>query len=196
VLVVHETASGLAVQTVEGSLTFSSGFDEGAALRERFALSPPARGFAEAFVDELREQPRFATTAFRVAALPEVRDELAMSGATPVLYAHSAQWRLVYDLSLRRHRMVLELWMTISPAADVAAGRGAMALPQRIWRGTCTWRGPDPTLPLETWIANGGAVLRARIEEAQQTCGKRVAERLVAFLERGEEQSPYDDGEL
>jgi hypothetical protein len=196
VRLVYETGSGLAVQTVAGSLALSSGFEEGAALRERFGLTPPARGFAEAAVHALREQLRFAATAFPLEALADVRTELAALGATPVLLAHVAQWRLVYDLSLVRYRMVLELWLTIGSAADVAAGRGAMALPGRVWRGACTWRGPDPTLSLEAWTANDGAMLRAHSEEAQQQCGSRVAERLLAFLERGEEQSPYDGGEL
>jgi hypothetical protein len=71
-----------------------------------------------------------------------------------------------------------------------------MALPQRVWRGACTWRGPDPTLTLEEWTANDGALLRARLSEAQQRCGVRMAERLEAFVERGEEQRPYDAGDL
>jgi hypothetical protein len=51
-------------------------------------------------------------------------------------------------------------------------------------------------LPLEVWLADEGALLHAMLREAQQRCGRRVAERLLAFLDRGEEQGAFATGEL
>lgn len=91
----------------------------------------------------LRENPRFAPTPFVLGELDDVREALAARGVAPVFFASVGS----------------------PPAANVAAGRGAMALPDRLWSGDCTFRGPESALPIEAW-----------------------AERLVAFLERGEEQ--------
>jgi hypothetical protein len=71
-----------------------------------------------------------------------------------------------------------------------------MALPDRLWSGACTFRGPERALPLERWLADDGALLHETLAEAQRRCGRRVAELLVAFLERGEEQGAFDEGDL
>jgi hypothetical protein len=91
---------------------------------------------------------------------------------------------------------VLGLQLSVVPAAEVAAGRGAMALPERVWRGACTVRGPDPPLPLSLWLARDGAILRAQLAEAERRCGRTVAERLVDFLAGGKPQSAFDFGDL
>lgn len=194
--VVVDPAAHLAFVRVEGALTFSPGFEEGERLRAEVALPPPAPGFAEAFVAALREQPRLASSAFALSELGAAREALLARGAAPVFFASIGSWRLYYDLSLRRYRMSVWLHVNATPAAEVALGRGAMALPERLWSGDCTFRGPDPPLPIEAWRADGGAVLHHILREAQQRCGRRVAELLLAFLERGEEQGVFDEGDL
>lgn len=196
VTVVYDSRAHFAVVTPRDALTLSSGFEQGEALSSRFGLESPARALAQALAADLHAQPRFAGTEFRVAALGDLQDELATRGAAPVLAASVAEWRLVYDLSLSRYRLVLGLWASIAPAWMVASGRGSMALPERLWRGACTSRGPDPTLPLDAWLADDGAVLRARLDEAVERCGRALAGRLARFVDAGEEQSAFDFGEL
>ncbi len=186
----------LSFVTVEGALTFSSGFAEGEQLRARFALPSPTPGFAEAFVAALREQPGLAAAAFAQHELGAAQELLVARGPEPVFFASTGSWRLYYDLSLHRYRMSVWLQMQVVPAAQVAAGRGATAMPERLWRGACTFRGPESPLPIEVWQADGGALLHGMLREAQQRCGRQVAERLVAFLERGEEQGTFDFGDL
>jgi hypothetical protein len=92
----------------------------------------------------------------------------------------------------------MKLWLHVQvvPAAQAAAGRGAMALPERLWSGDCTFQGPEPPLPFEAWLADEGALLHELLRDAQQRCGRGVAERLVAFLDRGEEQGAFATGGL
>jgi len=194
--VVADPAAQLAFVRVGDALSLSSGFAEGERLRAQFELPTPAPGFAEAFVAALREQPRFASSHFALSELGAAREALVARGAAPVFFASVGSWRLYYDLSLRRYRMSVWLHVQVAPAAAVSAGSGAMALPERLWSADCTFRGPDPPLPIETWRADGGALLHHMLREAQQRCGRRVAELLVAFLERGEEQGAFDEGEL
>jgi hypothetical protein len=103
--VVFDEHVGLAFVRVEDALTFSSGFEGGERLRAQFALSPPAPGFAEAFVAALREDPRFASSLLAPVELDAARDGLVARGAAPVFFASTGSWRLYYDLSLRRYRM-------------------------------------------------------------------------------------------
>lgn len=194
--VVFDEHVGLAFVRVEDALTFSSGFEAGERLRAQFALPPPAPGFAEAFVAALREDPRFASSLLAPVELDAARDGLVARGAAPVFFASTGSWRLYYDLSLRRYRMSAWLNVQLTPAAAVAAGRGAMALPDRLWSGACTFRGPEQAVPLERWLAGDGALLHEMLAEAQRRCGRRAAELLVAFLERGEEQRAFDVGDL
>jgi hypothetical protein len=194
--VVFDPAAHLAFVRVEDALTFSTGFAEGERLRERHALPSPVPGFAEAFAGALREEPRFAGTRLTVLAPGAVRETLAARGDAPVLFASAGSWRLGYDLSLARYRMSLWLHVQATSAAVVLGGRGGMALPERLWSGDCTWRGPAEAQPLEAWLAEEGSLLHRALAEAQQRCGRRVAELLVAFLERGEEQGAFDEGEL
>jgi hypothetical protein len=194
--VVFDRGGHLAFVRVANAFTFSGGFDEGERLRAEVELPAPAPGFAEAFVAALREQPRLASSAFALSELDAAREALVARGAAPVFFASAGSWRLYYDLSLRRYRMSVQLHVNVMPAAEVALGRGAMALPERVWSGDCTFRGPDPPLPIDAWRADGGALLHHILREAQQRCGRRVAELLLAFLERGEEQSAFDEGEL
>jgi hypothetical protein len=186
----------LAFVRVEEALTFSSGFEGGERLRAQFELPSPVPGFAEAFVAALREQPRFAPTPFVSSALEGAREALAARGDAPVFFASAGSWRLYYDLSLRRYRMSAWLHVQVTPAAEVAAGRGAMALPDRLWSGDCTFRGPEAAQPIEAWLAEDGALLHRTLAEAQQRCGRAVAERLLGFIERGEEQGAFDEGDL
>lgn len=194
--VVFDRGGHLAFVRVAEALTFSPGFEEGESLRAQVDLPPPAPGFAEAFVAALREQPRFASSAFALSELDAAREALVARGAAPVFFASVGTWRLYYDLSLRRYRMSVWLHVNVTPAAEVALGRGAMGLPERLWSGDCTFRGPDPPLPSEAWRADDGALLHHILSEAQQRCGRRVAELLLAFLERGEEQGAFDEGPL
>ena len=194
--VVFDLGGQLAFARVEDAFSFSGGFAEGERLRAQVELPPPAPGFGEAFVAALREQPRFASSAFAPSELGAAREALLARGAAPVFFASVGSWRLYYDLSLRRYRMSVWLHVSVTPAAEVAMGRGAMALPERLWSGDCTFRGPDPPLPIEAWRADGGALLHHMLREAQQRCGRRVAELLLAFLERGEEQGAFDEGDL
>ena len=191
--------SGAAVQLAfvrpGDALTLSSGFEGGEALRTQYDLPSPAPGFAETFVAALREHPRFASTPFVLGDLDGAREALLARGDAPVFFASVGSWRLTYDLSLRRYRMSLWVHVQATPAAAVAAGRGAMALPERLWSGDCTHRGPETAQPIEAWCADDGALLHRTLEEAQQRCGRRVAAWLLAFLERGEEQGAFDEGE-
>jgi len=186
----------LAFVRVAQALTFSSGFAQGERLRAQFALPSPTPGFAEAFVAALREDPRLASSSFALSELGAASEALAARGAAPVLFASVGSWRLFYDLSLRRYQMSVWLRVQVTPAAQVAPWRGAAALPGRLWKGDCTFRGPDPPLPIEAWRADEGALLQRMLSEAQQRCGRSVAERLLAFLERGEEQGAFDFGDL
>ena len=194
--IVFDPAAHLAFVRVGDALTFSAGVEAGERLRAQVGLPPPAPGFAEAFAGALREQPRFAAAPFTLSELDAAREALVARGAAPVFFASVGSWRLYYDLSLRRYRMGVWLHVNVTPAAEIAAGRGAMAMPERLWSGDCTFRGPDPPLPIETWRADGGALLHHLLGEAQRRCGRRVAELLLAFLERGEEQGAFDEGDL
>jgi hypothetical protein len=194
--VVVDPTVHLAFVRVQDALTFSAGFEEGERLRAELALPSPVPGFAEAFVAALREQPRFASSHFAPSELGAARESLLARGAAPVFLAGAGSWRLYYDLSLRRYRMSVWVHVDVMPAAIVAEGSGALALPERLWSGDCTFRGPDPPLPIDAWRADGGALLHHMLREAQQRCGRRVAELLLAFLERGEEQGAFDEGEL
>jgi hypothetical protein len=194
--VVIDPAAHLAFVRVEDALTFSSGFEEGERVRAQFDLPSPTPGFAESFVATLREDTRFASAPFALVDLDGAREALAARGDAPVFFASVGSWRLYYDLSLRRYRMSVWLHVQVTPAADVAAGRGAMALPERLWSGDCTFRGPDTAEPVEAWLADDGALLHGTLREAQQRCGRGVAEWLLAFLERGEEQGAFDEGAL
>jgi hypothetical protein len=194
--VVFDPRGHLAFVRVEEALTFSSGFEEGERLRAQFELPSPVPGFAEAFVAALHEERGLAASRFSLHEISASQDLLAARGLAPVLFASVGSWRLYHDLSLRRYRMSVWLQVQATLAADVAAGRGAMALPDRLWRGNCTFRGPESALPIEAWLAEDGARLHEVLREAQQRCGRDVAERLVAFLERGEEQGAFDEGEL
>jgi hypothetical protein len=194
--VVIDPAVHLAFVRVEDALTFSSGFEGGERLRAQFELPSPVPGFAAAFVAALREQPRFASTPFVSSELDGAREALSARGDAPVFFASAGSWRLYYDLSLRRYRMSAWLHVQVTPASAVAAGRGAMALPDRLWSGDCTFRGPETAQPIEAWLADDGALLHRTLAEAQQRCGRDVAERLQAFLERGEEQGAFDEGPL
>ena len=71
-----------------------------------------------------------------------------------------------------------------------------MALQERLWSGACTFRGPESSVPLEVWLADEGALLHELLREAPQRCGRRVADRLLAFLDRGEEQGAFATGDL
>jgi hypothetical protein len=192
---VVETRAALAYVTLADAFTFSSGFEAGRQLRARFDLPAPAPGFAVAFAAALRRERRDAPPAVVVRELSSSAQALALRGERPVLFAHTGEWRLFYDLSLHRYQMKVWLQMQAVPAAQVAAGRGAMALPERLWRGACTFIGPDPPRPIDDWL-DDGALLRGTLEQAQQRCGCAVARRLLAFLERGEEQGVFDFGEL
>lgn len=185
--IVYDPRAHLAVVTLADALTFSTGFEGGEALRSRLGLGSPAAGFAQALAEALRAQPRFASTDFAAAALPDVAHDLAARGAAPVLSVGVAEWRLVLDLSLQRYRLVLGLWASITPAWMVASRRAGMAFPDRLWRDSCTSRGPDPTLPMDRWLAEDGAVLRAEIGAATRRCAQDLAERLARFVETGEE---------
>jgi hypothetical protein len=193
---VVDPVAHLAFVRPAGALTFSTGFEEGAQLCARFGLPSPVPGFAEAFAAALREEPRFAGASLALAGLDAAREALAARGDAPVLFASAGSWRLSYDLSLERYRMSVWVHVQATPAAIVAQGRGGFALPERLWSGDCTYRGPAEAQPLEAWLADEGALLHRVLGEAQQRCGRRVAELLVAFLERGEEQGAFDEGEL
>jgi hypothetical protein len=194
--VVFDPAVHLAFVRVEEALGFSGGFEEGQRLRAQFELPSPVPGFAEAFVATLHEQPRLAASRFSLHEFAASRALLSARGAAPVFFASAGSWRLSYDLSLRRHRMSVWLHVQVTPASNVASGSGAMALPDRLWSGDCTFRGPEAPQPIEAWLAEDGALLHDVLREAQQRCGRDVAERLVGFLERGEEQGAFDEGEL
>jgi len=196
VLVVVDRRASLAYVTAGGALTFSTGFEAGEALRAEFDLPSPTPGFAEAFVAALREKPRLAAARFRVLDLGEAEAALRERGAGQVFYLHTGEWRLYYDLSLDHYVMKVWLNAQIEPAAQVVAGSGTYALPARLWKASCTVRGPDPARPIEDWRADGGALLHQTLEQAQRQCGHKAAELLVEFLEGGEAQGAFDFGDL
>lgn len=194
--VVVEPAATLAFVTVGDALTFSPGYERGEALRARVGLPSPTLGFAQAFVAALRAQPRFASTAFAVLEPDAAREVLAARGDAPVFFASTGTWRLYYDLSLHRYTLSVWLQLHVVPAAQVAAGRGRLATPERLWGASCTFRGPATPQALEAWEAEDGALLQRMLREAQQACGARAAARLAAFLDRGEEQGAFDFGDI
>jgi hypothetical protein len=195
-LVVVDPRAALAFVTAGRALTFSTGFEAGAHLRAEFALPSPAPGFAEAFVAALREQPRFATTRFRILDLDDAVATLQERGAGQVFYLHTGEWRLYYDLSLDHYVMKVWLNAQLEPAAQAVAGQGTFALPERLWKGSCTFRGPATAQPIEAWRANDGALLHEVLAEAQQRCGRKAAELFVEFLEGGDAQGAFDFGDL
>ena len=195
-LVVVDPRASLAFVTAGRALTFSTGGADGERLRAEFALPSPTPGFAEAFVAALREQPRFATTRFRVLDLDDAVATLQERGAGQVFYLHTGEWRLYYDLSLNHYTMKVWLNAQLEPAAQVAADRGTLSLPERLWKGSCTFRGPATAQPIEAWRANGGALLHEVLAEAQRRCGRKAAELFVGFLAGGDPQGAFDFGDL
>ena len=195
-LVIVDPRASLAFVTAGRALTFSTGFAAGEQLRAEFDLPPPAPGFAEAFVTALREKPQLATVRLRVIDLGEAEAILRERGAGQVFYLHTGEWRLYYDLSLDHYVMKVWLNAQIEPAAQVVAGSGTYALPARLWKASCTFRGPEKAQSIEAWRADGGALLHQVLAEAQQRCGRRAADLFVEFLEGGEAQAAFDFGEL
>jgi hypothetical protein len=195
-LVVVDPRASLAYVTAGGALTFSTGFEAGEQLRAEFGLPSPAPGFAETFVAALREKPRLAATRFRVIDLGEAEAILRERGAGQVFYLHTGEWRLYYDLSLDHYVMKVWLNAQVEPASQVVAGSGTYALPERLWKASCTFRGPDPARPIEDWRAGGGALLHQTLEQAQRQCGQKAAELLVEFLAGGEPQGAFDFGDV
>jgi len=195
-LVIVDLRASLAFVTAGRALTFSTGFAAGEQLRAEFDLPPPAPGFAEAFVTALREKPRLAAVRLRVIDLGEAEAILRERGAGQVFYLHTGEWRLYYDLSLDHYVMKVWLNAQIEPAAQVVAGSGTYALPERLWEASCTFRGPEKAQPIEAWRAEGGTLLRQVLAEAQQRCGQKAADLFVEFLEGGEAQGAFDFGDL
>lgn len=195
-LVVVDPRASLAYVTAGGALTFSTGFETGEQLRAEFDLPSPAPGFAEVFVAALREKPRLAAARFRVLGLGEAEAALRERGAGQVFYLHTGEWRLYYDLSLDHYVMKVWLNAQIEPAAQVVAGGGTYALPERLWKASCTFRGPEKAQSIEAWRAEGGTLLRQVLAEAQQRCGRKAADLFVEFLEGGEPQGAFDVGDL
>ena len=92
----------------------------------------------------------------------------------------------------------MKVWLLaqLEPAVQAASGKGPLALPERLWKAGCTFRGPGEAQPIEAWRANDGALLREVLAEAQRRCGRKTAEHLVEFLEGGEAQGAFDFGDL
>jgi hypothetical protein len=195
-LVVVDPRASLAFVTAGRALSFSTGLDAGQALRAEFGLPSPAPGFAEAFVAALREKPRFASSRFRVIDLGEAEAVLRERGAGQVFYLHTGEWRLYYDLSLDHYVMKVWLNAQIEPAAQIVTGGGTYALPGRLWKASCTFRGPEKAETLEAWRAESGALLHQVLAKAQQRCGRKSAELFVEFLGGGEPQGAFDFGDL
>jgi hypothetical protein len=195
-LVVVDPRASLAFVTAGRALTFSTGIEAGAQLRAEFALPSPTPGFAEAFVAALGEQPRFTATRFRLLVLDDAAPTLQERGAGQVFYLHTGEWRLYYDLSLDHYVMKVWLEAQLEPAVQAASGKGTLALPERQWKGSCTFRGPRTAQPIEAWRANDGALLHEVLAEAQQRCGRKAAELFVEFLEGGDAQGAFDFGDL
>lgn len=196
VLVVVDSNARLRLVTLETLAAPAAGFREGDRWRAEFHLPSAASGFAGAFVEALRRKPGLATAQWRVIDLSAAGRELQERGASPVLFAHTGEWTLAYDLSLRRFTMDLWFNVNVSPADRVAAGKGALALPDRLWSGNCSFRGPEEARPMEVWRAGGGALLHLVLGQAQQRCGQRMADLLSDFLEQGKEQGAFDFGDL
>jgi len=195
-LVIVDPRASLAFVTAGRALTFSTGSDAGQALRAEFGLPSPAPGFAEVFVTALREKPQLAAVRFRVIDLGEAEATLRERGAGQVYYLHTGEWRLYYDLSLNHYVMKVWLNAQVEPAAQIVTGGGTYALPERLWKASCTFRGPEKAQPIEAWRAEGGALLRQVLAEAQRRCGQKAADLFVEFLEGGEPQGAIDFGDL
>ena len=194
-LVVVDPRAVLAFVTAGRALTFSTGVAAGDRLRAEFALPSPTPGFAEAFVAALRGHPRLTATRFRVLDLDDAVATLQERGAGQVFYLHTGEWRLYYDLSLDHYTMKVWLNAQLEPAVQAASGKGTLALPERLWKGSCTFRGPGKAQPIEAWRANGGALLHEVLAEAQRQCGRKAAELFIDFLDGGDPQGAFDFGD-
>jgi len=188
--------AALRLVSAGGSLAFSTGVAEGERLRTEAGLPSPTPGFAAAVVADLCARMQLSPTRFKLTDLDSGGAALRARGNAPVLFAHVGGWKLYYDLSLRRYLMQLWVSVQVVPAGRALEGSGAFALPDRLWSGDCTYRGPERSRPLEEWTADGGALLHEVLREAQSRCGEEVSGLLAGFLETGREQGAFDTGPL
>jgi len=108
-----------------------------------------------------------------VIDLGEAEAILRERGTGQVFFLHTGEWRLYYDLSLDHYVMKVWLNAQVEPAAQVVTGSGTYALPERLWKASCTFRGPEKAQPIEAWRADGGALLRRSSPRRSSAAGGR-----------------------